>query len=170
MCYYKYMRYSRLAKHRPEFDMRYYSDIIRNPVPLPIPSNDIIPLKMSLTREEKNLVRYQKIKQIMDNNISNPDFSLHKASEEVSISDRQIQRIFVSQGSPGFRHELTDMRLSRACYLLKNTTESIEDISKKVGYKQSIHFSKAFRRQFNVSPRGWRKEHQVQSNTQSVSY
>jgi two-component system response regulator YesN len=150
----------RLAKVRPEFDPDYFDHPVENPLPLPVENYKIERKQPVSNRAQRRLKRYQEIKQLMNANISNSDFSLHQVAEEIGISDRQIQRIFTRQDSSGFRQELTRMRLSRACWLLKNTDYSISEISNQVGYKQSMHFAKAFRRQTGISPRQWRKEHQ----------
>jgi transcriptional regulator GlxA family with amidase domain len=155
----------RLAKIRPDFDPDYFEEPVDNPLPLPVENYKIERKEPVSNRSQRRLKRYQEIKQLMHDNISNSDFSLHKVAEEIGISDRQIQRIFTGQESLGFRQELTRMRLSRACWLLKNTDHSISEISDQVGYKQSMHFAKAFRRQSGLSPRQWRKQHQAKNTT-----
>lgn len=164
MLYHVIMYQSRLAKIRPEFDPDYFSQPVNNPLPLPIENYKSEQKQPLSSRSQRRMKRYQQIKELMNQNISNSDFSLHKVAEEIGISDRQIQRIFTGQDSLGFRQELTRMRLSRACWLLKNTTELISEVSDQVGYKQAMHFAKAFRRQQGVSPRQWRKDNQAENN------
>lgn len=51
---------------------------------------------------------------------------------------------------------LLQVRMRQSAYLLQNLEMSIQDISRYVGYEDSLTFSKAFRRFFGVSPRYFR--------------
>lgn len=44
----------------------------------------------------------------------------------------------------------------KATELLRLTKMSIGDISKAVGYENQLHFSRAFKKIYNISPREWR--------------
>lgn len=50
--------------------------------------------------------------------------------------------------------------MSKAGELLKLTTLSIGDIGNAVGYPNQLHFSRAFKKIYGVSPRAWRYEQQ----------
>lgn len=50
-------------------------------------------------------------------------------------------------------------RMVKATELLKLTTLSIADIGTAVGYGNPLHFSRAFKNIYGVSPREWRNEH-----------
>ena len=52
---------------------------------------------------------------------------------------------------------LQRMRIEEACRLLINTDLSMAEISTAVGYQDTRHFSKVFRRYQVVSPREYRK-------------
>lgn len=47
-------------------------------------------------------------------------------------------------------------RMTKACELLETTNHSIGDISQKVGYPSQLHFSRAFKKVYGVSPREWK--------------
>ena len=46
--------------------------------------------------------------------------------------------------------------MTKAAELLKLTTLSIGDIGSAVGYENALHFSRAFKNVYGVSPRTWR--------------
>ncbi len=50
-------------------------------------------------------------------------------------------------------------RMTKATELLKLTDLSIADIGNVVGYPNQLHFSRAFKNVYQVSPRQWRSEH-----------
>ena len=53
---------------------------------------------------------------------------------------------------------LISYRMSKAGELLKMTSLSIADIGNAVGYPNQLHFSRAFKNVYGVSPRAWRYE------------
>ncbi len=53
---------------------------------------------------------------------------------------------------------LMNYRMIKSTELLKYTQMSIGEISKAVGYDNQLHFSRAFKKIFNLSPRDWRNE------------
>ena len=52
-------------------------------------------------------------------------------------------------------------RMSKAAELLKLTDLSIGDISIQVGYPNQLHFSRAFKKVYNISPREYRQNHKI---------
>ncbi len=51
-------------------------------------------------------------------------------------------------------------RMVAACYLLKNTSQNIEEVATNVGYHNACHFSRQFRQHHDIPPQAWRKKHQ----------
>lgn len=54
---------------------------------------------------------------------------------------------------------LISYRMSKAADLLRLTALPIGEISVAVGYPNQLHFSRAFKNVYDVSPRQWRNEH-----------
>lgn len=55
---------------------------------------------------------------------------------------------------------LIRLRLSKATELMENTNRSIGDIAAECGYPNQLHFSRAFRKYFDIPPREWRAKKQ----------
>ncbi len=53
---------------------------------------------------------------------------------------------------------LIRLRLSKAAELMKTTINPIGDISALCGYPNQLHFSRAFKKRYGVSPRQWRAQ------------
>ena len=53
---------------------------------------------------------------------------------------------------------LTDIRMQKACDLLKNTTLRVLEVSSAVGYENTEHFYRAFRRKTGLTPSEYRKQ------------
>ena len=56
---------------------------------------------------------------------------------------------------------LIRLRLSRAVELMRTTKSSIGDISAACGYPNQLHFSRAFKKRYGVSPREWRSQNKA---------
>ena len=56
---------------------------------------------------------------------------------------------------------LISYRMIKAAELLKLTQLSIGDIANAVGYPNQLHFSRAFKSVYNISPRDWRNQNRM---------
>jgi AraC family transcriptional regulator of adaptative response / methylphosphotriester-DNA alkyltransferase methyltransferase len=92
-----------------------------------------------------------------------PDLALRDIAREVATSSRQLQRVFAELVGSAFRDELAAVRMHHGANLLQTTDLPVSEIARRVGYRQSAQFSKAFRRYHDVSPsilrRARRKQH-----------
>ena len=57
---------------------------------------------------------------------------------------------------------LIRLRLSKAADMMKGTSRSIGSISIRCGYPNQLHFSRAFKKRYGVSPREWRAQNRLQ--------
>ena len=65
-----------------------------------------------------------------------------------------------SKGCPP-QEFLIRLRLSKAAEMMKTTSASIGDIAVACGYPNQLHFSRAFRQRYGVSPREWRGQNKL---------
>lgn len=73
-------------------------------------------------------------------------------AEELGISVRQLERLFMRYlGTTPKRHQ-TELRLERARNLVMQTELSIIEIAMACGFTSPSHFSKLYRSRFGVSP------------------
>jgi AraC family transcriptional regulator, regulatory protein of adaptative response / methylphosphotriester-DNA alkyltransferase methyltransferase len=77
----------------------------------------------------------------------------------LSVSPRQLQRIFTDRAGMGFRSYLTAVRMSNAAELLGATDMPVKDVAERVGYRDPSQFTKAFKRTHALSPSEWRGRH-----------
>ncbi|WP_285464999.1 helix-turn-helix domain-containing protein [Vibrio sp. D420a] len=54
-----------------------------------------------------------------------------------------------------------EMMLEQTLFLLEHSDLSITDIGAQMGYSDSSHFTRAFKRQMKMTPRQYRKERKV---------
>ena len=79
------------------------------------------------------------------------------ASEILNIHVRTIQRRLESEGVV-YKTLIEEMVLEQVLELLKKSDLSITQVGAKMGYSDSSHFTRAFKRQMNMTPRQYRKE------------
>ena len=54
---------------------------------------------------------------------------------------------------------LLHYRMAQAAQFLKETTQPVSTISTMVGYANPLHFSRAFKSVYGISPRAYRQTH-----------
>ena len=59
---------------------------------------------------------------------------------------------------------LTTYRMIKATDLLLTTKLSVADIGKSIGYENQLHFSRAFKNYYGISPMLWKREHKNRQN------
>lgn len=84
------------------------------------------------------------------------DIFMQQVASEMNYSIAYFCRLFKSCFNKNFVTYLTEMRIKAAKDLLSNPTVSIKSIGENVGYKDSSHFTKTFRRIVGVSPSEYR--------------
>lgn len=87
------------------------------------------------------------------------DFSLDTIAQEMHISVSHLSKIFKKNENMTYRAYIHSLRLSKACYLLSSTNQTIEEIAVRCGYQEISSFSRAFKEAFNLSPYSYRKKH-----------
>ena len=94
----------------------------------------------------------------MEQNFQN-DISIEEIASVCGINRSYLGKIFRNSIGRSPQEFLMNYRMVKATELLKLTTLSIADIGTAVGYGNPLHFSRAFKNIYGVSPREWRNEH-----------
>lgn len=77
-------------------------------------------------------------------------------SEHIGISRTHLNHVFQEDLNLSVQDFLIDYRMHRAAGLLIHSSVPIKKISNQVGYRDSLVFSKAFKRKFGMSPKEYR--------------
>ncbi len=83
--------------------------------------------------------------------------SLETLSQLVGYTPQYLSSLFSEEVGISIQVFLQRMRIEEACRLLIYTDLSVAEISAAVGYQDTRHFSKVFRRHQTISPREYRK-------------
>ena len=84
------------------------------------------------------------------------DISVVDIANRLGINRSYFGKIFKQTLKQTPQEFLINYRMIKANELLRLTKMSIGDISKAVGYENQLHFSRAFKKIYNISPREWR--------------
>ena len=89
------------------------------------------------------------------------DISVEKIASFCGLNRTYFGRIFKETVGKSPQQFLLSYRMAKAAELLKLTELSISDIGNAVGYPNQLHFSRAFKNVYGVSPREWRNKNQM---------
>ena len=86
------------------------------------------------------------------------DISIEDIAENCGLNRSYFGKIFKDAVGQSPQEFLINYRMIKATELLRLTQLSIQEIGNAVGYPNALHFSRAFKNVYGVSPRVWRIE------------
>lgn len=86
------------------------------------------------------------------------DISIEQIAAFCGLNRTYFGRIFKDTVGKSPQQFLLNYRMAKASELLKLTELSVSDIGNAVGYPNQLHFSRAFKNVYGVSPREWRNK------------
>ena len=90
------------------------------------------------------------------NNHLDETLDLKKLANEAALSDFHFHRIFRALKGEAIGGYITRLRLEATARLLRYTTLTIEEIAFNIGYETTASLSKAFKKQYGISPTEYR--------------
>jgi len=84
------------------------------------------------------------------------DLGLNDVARRIATSRRQLQRCFAELEDDGFRRCLARIRMRHAAELLAETSITVREVARRVGYRQPAQFAKAFARHYGTTPMQYR--------------
>ena len=99
--------------------------------------------------------------QMIEDAIDSPELDAEAISRHQNISRRRLDQLFVRETGLTLASQILEARLLHAASALGDKTQQtrhITDIAFDVGFKDTAHFSRAFKRRFDASPSEWRRK------------
>lgn len=84
--------------------------------------------------------------------------SLQEVANEVNISAGYLSTLFKKQYNQSFIGFINQVKVERACQLIRERKYLISEISYRLGFENAYYFAKVFRRYTGMSPSEWEKE------------
>jgi len=98
--------------------------------------------------DEKFLV---KAMEVVEKNISNPDFDIESFATATGVSRMQLYRKFDALTNMTVKEFVRSIRLKRASQLLLEKKMSVSEVAFATGFRDLSHFRKCFSREFGMS-------------------
>lgn len=97
----------------------------------------------------------QQINEFVQLHLEN-DVSLQTIADHVYLHPAYVSKIYKMGTGEGLSEYIYRLRMERAAHMLSETKEKIHEISKKTGYQNPSHFSRVFKKYFNMTPDDYR--------------
>lgn len=94
--------------------------------------------------------------EFIQNNFFN-NIKVHDVAAHIGISRNYLFTLFKEAMGHSPKEYIAHFKLSRACNMLDDSSLSIDAVSVYCGFENSATFSKAFKKQFNLSPSKYKK-------------
>lgn len=112
--------------------------------------------KLCLT-SQKPLKKIFELKQFLNNNLDK-NYSVLELSRQVGLSENILKVEFKRVFRCSISQYYLNQKMKKSKQLLQNTELPIYQIAEHVGYKNATHFSAAFKRKFNLSPKQFKQQ------------
>lgn len=93
---------------------------------------------------------------------------LNEIAEYVGLNTKYLCRLFQQHLSMSPYRYLTDVRMRKACRLLRSQLLGIAEIARSVGYQDSLLFSRMFKRTIGLSPTAYRERAKLESGSKKM--
>lgn len=85
------------------------------------------------------------------------EYSLEEVAQLANLSPYYFIKVFKTQTGKTPYDFLVDIKINKACTLLKTSSNTITEICEYCGFSNSSHFTNVFKRKMGVSPSEYRK-------------
>ena len=111
---------------------------------------EISPSDISVTSVDEKFIK--KALEIVEKNISNPEFSVEELSRELAVSRVHLYKKLVSLTGKTPIEFIRIMRMKRAAQLLEKSQMNVSEVAYQVGFNDPKYFTKYFKMEFNILP------------------
>ncbi|AGK95737.1 AraC family transcriptional regulator [Clostridium pasteurianum] len=87
------------------------------------------------------------------------DITVPEMAKNVGLNKNYFSSFFRENIGISPQQYLIKFRMNKACELMKNSTLTISDVSRSVGYNDPLGFSKIFKKTIGLSPKAYRESH-----------
>lgn len=142
-------RIENLVVSRDRLKEKFRKELIYQPADIVITSMDEKFLKKAL--------------QVVERNISNPEFDVVTFSREMAMSQSTLYRKLKAITGESTNNFIKELRLKQAATLLGKNELSVSEVSILVGFDDPAYFAKSFKQKFKSSPSEYAKaDHRVE--------
>ena len=82
----------------------------------------------------------------------NKDITVADVAFYCDVHPNYLSKLFQEEFSKSTKSFIIDFKMEQAAKLLKTKAYSVSQVSKKVGFKNQLHFSNSFKKRYGISP------------------
>lgn len=101
----------------------------------------------------------KKVMDLIEANISDPDFGVEAISKEIGMSSTHLYRKLKAQTGHSAQDIIKKYRIKKASLLLKNNEGNVSETMYNVGFSSASYFSKCFKAEFGMTPKEFQRNH-----------
>ena len=107
---------------------------------------------MTLAHSQIDINLVSKIKEVIENNLSEPNLSPSFISEKMAMSSSKLYRKIKQLTDLSPNEFIRTIRLKKSAELLKTKNYNVSEVSDMVGFNDPLYFSRVFKKQFGYAP------------------
>jgi len=115
------------------------------------------PLHGNLHNASVNSKFLEKLRNIIELNIANPEFGVEELGKEIGMSRSHLHRKITALTGKSPSRFIRSYKLEKAKIFLKNNSGTISEISDQLGFSSAVYFSQVFSEEFGYPPSELRK-------------
>jgi AraC-like DNA-binding protein len=108
------------------------------------------PAEISVSQNDRRFIK--KLKEVIDKNISDPDFNVTQMCKDLDMSQPTLYRKIYALTGESPTEFIRSYRLKRGAELLKNNFGSVLEVALEVGFSSANYFTKCFKKMFHQLP------------------
>jgi len=116
---------------------------------------DIQPIKV----KGNNDALMERIVKCVNENMTNPDFTVEILTREVGISRSQLHRKMKEMTGLSVSAFVRNLRLEQAARLISEKKINVTQVAYSVGFNNQAHFSTVFKKHFGMTPTAYANQH-----------
>jgi len=113
--------------------------------------------RSELIREQEDAAQLKPVFRFVSDNYSQP-VTLNQGASMAKLRAPQFMKLFKKVAGTTFISYVTLIRLAKAVPLLKDTSLSIKEVAKQVGFADQSYFDRRFKSTFDRTPRAFRQK------------
>lgn len=123
---------------------------------------ELVPSEIQITSLDEKFLG--KVKELTEQNMHEPDFSVEKLSREIGISRAHLYNKLSSLTGKTPIEYIRIMRIRRAAQLLEKSQLTVMEVAYKIGFNDPRYFTKHFKSEYKMTPTQYIKKHAGKSS------
>lgn len=114
--------------------------------------------KEQVSAVEKQAIYVEEALKYLETQYGSGSITIQTVADYLGVDRSYLHRLFKKVTGTSPQEYLLDLRIRKACGLLRQTDLPVTVIALSVGYEDTLYFSRLFKKKKGISPSGYRKD------------